>query len=213
MKSIEYTMYLPEQFEENRTEVLIDFIQNHALGCLIVHANGELEANHLPFEYDADQHVLLAHIAKKNPLYQLLQQPQQALVVFTINDAYVSPNWYEGKFEHHRTVPTWNYVVIHVKGEVSLIEDEKALRGILAKLTRHHEAQQEKPWKMGDAPSDYIQDQLQQIVGVQIEIQNLIGKFKLSQNRSEQDIRNVASAYQQNGQSQLSELMLKALNE
>ena len=103
--------------------------------------------------------------------------------------------------------------MIHVKGEVSLIEDEKALRGILAKLTRRHEAQQEKPWKMGDAPSDYIQEQLQQIVGVQIEIQNLIGKFKLSQNRSEQDIRNVASAYQQNGQSQLSELMLKALNE
>ena len=175
-------MYLPEQFEESNADVLINLIQNHALGCLIVHANGELEANHLPFEYDADQHVLLAHIAKKNPLY-------------------------------HRTVPTWNYVVIHVKGEVSLIEDEKVLRGILAKLTRHHEAQQEKPWKMGDAPRDYIQDQLQQIVGVQIEIQNLIGKFKLSQNRSEQDVRNVASAYQQKGQSQLSELMLKALNE
>ena len=206
-------MYLPEQFEVTNVDVLIDLIQNHALGCLIVHVDGAIEANHLPFEYDADQHVLLAHIAKKNPLYQLLQQPQQALVVFIINDAYVSPNWYEGKFEHHRTVPTWNYVVIHVKGEVSLIEDEKALRGILAKLTRRHEAQQEKPWKMGDAPQDYIQDQLQQIVGVQIEIQNLIGKFKLSQNRSEQDVRNIASTYQQKGQSQLSELMLKALNE
>lgn len=205
-------MYLPEQFEETNADVLIDLIQKHALGCLIVHVNGELEANHLPFEYDADQHVLLAHIAKKNPLYQILKQPQQALVVFNIDQAYVSPNWYAGKFEHHRTVPTWNYVVIHVKGEVSLIEDEKALRGILAKLTRRHEAQQEKPWKMGDAPQDYIQDQLQQIVGVQIEIKHLIGKFKLSQNRSEQDIRNVASAYQQNGQSQLSEMMLNALN-
>lgn len=206
-------MYLPEQFEEKRADVLIDLIQRHALGCLIVHAHGELEANHLPFEYDADQHLLLAHIAKKNPLYQVLEQSQQALVVFTINDAYVSPNWYEGKFKHHRTVPTWNYAVIHVKGQVSLIEDEKALRGILAKLTRRHEAQQDKPWKMGDAPQDYIQDQLQQIVGVQIEIKDLIGKFKLSQNRSEQDVRNVASAYRQNGQLKLSEMMLNALDE
>lgn len=210
-------MYLPEHFEEKRQDVLIDFIQKYSLGCLITHTDGVLDANHFPFEYDADQHLLLAHIAKKNPLYSLLkqavEQPMGVLVVFSIDHAYVSPNWYEGKFEHHRTVPTWNYLVIHVKGKASLIEDEKTLRGILAKLTRRHEATQQKPWKMSDAPKEYIQDQLNQIVGIKIEIEDLIGKFKLSQNRSQQDVRNIADALVQQDKEKLSHLMLNQLSQ
>ena len=102
--------------------------------------------------------------------------------------------------------------MIHVRGQVSLIEDEKALRGILAKLTRRHEASQSKPWKMTDAPDDYIQDQLQHIVGVKIAIQEMIGKFKLSQNRSIEDAENVAQALSQQGKATISKMMLNALD-
>lgn len=206
-------MYLPEHFQETRQELLIELIQKHALGCLVIYQNGEFEANHLPFEYDEKRHVFIAHIAKKNPLFDILKQAQQALIVFSIDHAYVSPNWYEGKFEHHRTVPTWNYVVIQVKGEVRLVEDEKLLRGILAKLTRRHEATQVKPWKMTDAPQDYIQDQLAQIAGIEFTIEKITGKFKLSQNKSVQDIHNVAQAYAENGHEQLSQMMLKQIKQ
>lgn len=202
-------MYIPKVFEETRAEVLTELIQKHALGCLVIYADNELNANHLPFEYDEKTHSLLAHIAKENPLYAQLTQPQNALVVFSIDHAYVSPNWYEGKFEHHKAVPTWNYVVIHAKGTVQVIEDEKILRGILARLTRQHESNQPKPWRMSDAPKDYIQDELGKIAAIRIEIKSLVGKFKLSQNREVTDQLNVAEAYQHNNKKDLAEIMLR----
>ncbi len=202
-------MYIPKVFEETRTEVLTELIQKHALGCLILHIGGELDANHLPFEYDEKSHSLYAHIAKENPLYTQLKQSQNVLVVFSIDHAYVSPNWYVGKFEHHKAVPTWNYVVIHAKGMAELIEDEKVLRGILARLTRQHESNQPKPWKMSDAPKDYIQNELSKIAAIRIEISSLVGKFKLSQNRDVIDQVNVAEAYKQNSKNTLAEMMLK----
>ncbi|MDY6482395.1 FMN-binding negative transcriptional regulator [Acinetobacter faecalis] len=202
-------MYIPKVFEETRIEVLTELIQKHALGCLILHTDGELDANHLPFEYDEKSHSLYAHIAKENPLYAQLKQSQNVLVVFSIDHAYVSPNWYVGKFEHHKAVPTWNYVVIHAKGMAEIIEDEKVLRGILARLTRQHESNQPKPWKMSDAPKDYIQNELSKIAAIRIEISSLVGKFKLSQNRDVTDQVNVAEAYKQNSKNTLAEMMLK----
>lgn len=204
-------MYLPEHFVENRPELLIPMIQQHALGCLITQENGELDANHLPFIYDELNESLLAHIAKANPLYTQLKQGLEVLVVFQIDHAYVSPNWYAGKFEHHEAVPTWNYVVIHVKGKAELIEDLKQLRGILARLTRQHEVKQPKPWKMTDAPNDYIEAELQDIVGLQIHVSKLIGKFKLSQNRESQDIKNVAEQFSLQSKTGLSTLMRERL--
>ena len=201
-------MYLPEHFQESNQDVLIDLIQKHALGCLVTYIDGELSADHLPFIYDQSEHCLFAHIAKKNPLYTQLINGMEGLIVFQIDHAYVSPNWYVGKFEHHRAVPTWNYVVIHVKGEIKLIEDEKSLRGILAKLTRQHESSQPKPWKMSDAPKEYIADQLNHIVGIQVNIRSLIGKFKLSQNREKMDIENVAKAFEDLNKKDLATMML-----
>lgn len=206
-------MYLPQHFQEVRPDILIELIEKHPFGSLIIHINGELDANHLPFEYDAEQHTLLAHIARENPLYKMLSHARDVLVVFHIDQAYVSPNWYVEKFEHHRAVPTWNYVVIHVKGKACLIEDQKQLRGILATLTRHQEANQSKPWKMTDAPDDYIQDQLGHIVGLKIEIKEMIGKFKLSQNRSIDDATNVAEALVKRGKSLISAMMFKQIQD
>ena len=206
-------MYLPEHFKETRPEVLLELIRKNALGSLITSTDSGLDANHLPFEYDSKTHSLWAHIAKENDLYQLLKQPQRILVIFKVNDAYVLPNLYLGKVEHHRAVPTWNYAVVHVHGTALLVEDEKTLRGVLARLTRHHEADQEKPWRMSDAPQDYIQDQLTKIVAIQIKITHLIGKLKLSQNRSNADKDSVATEFQKHGKLDLSQMMNDLKNE
>ena len=115
-------------------------------------------------------------------------------MIFHADQNYISPNWYEGKQEHHRVVPTWNYRIVHVKGIIRKVNDEKYLRGILARLTRTHEATQPIPWKMGDAPKDFIEEQLEKIVAIEIEIESIVGKFKVSQNRSKQDVENIEKA-------------------
>lgn len=208
-------MYLPPHFEERRLELLHDLMKKHPFGCVVTYSNGELDANHLPFEIVSDKGdfgKLLAHISRQNPLAEVLKNDADVLVIFRIDDVYISPNWYVGKFEHHKVVPTWNYVVIHAKGKARIIEDEKVLRGILARLTREHESNQNVPWKMTDAPSEFISERIKHIVGIQIEITDLVGKFKLSQNRNKNDISSVATALASKGKSDLSNLMLSISN-
>ena len=204
-------MYLPPHFEERRLELLHDLMKKHPFGCVVTYSNGELDANHLPFEIVSDKGdfgKLLAHISRQNPLAEVLKNDANVLVIFRIDDVYISPNWYVGKFEHHKVVPTWNYVVIHAKGKARIIKDEKILRGILARLTREHESNQEIPWKMTDAPADFINERMKHIVGIQIEITDLVGKFKLSQNRNKNDISSVAKVLATKGKNNLSNLML-----
>lgn len=190
-------MYLPTHFKQENDSELFDLIEkNPFASVMVIHAD-EIEANHIPLELDRSQGklaVLRGHIAKANPLADLMNEPLSAYVIFHAEHAYISPNWYEGKQEHHRVVPTWNYRVVHVQGTIRKIEDEKYLRGILARLTRTHEANQENPWKMGDAPQDFIEEQLEKIVAIEIEIKSMVGKFKVSQNRSQADAKNVAKA-------------------
>lgn len=208
-------MYLPPHFEERRLELLHVLMKKHPFGCVVTYSNSELNANHLPFEIVSDKGDfgnLLAHISRQNPLAEVLKNDADVLVIFRIDDVYISPNWYVGKFEHHKVVPTWNYVVIHAKGKARIIEDEKVLRGILARLTREHESNQDVPWKMTDAPSDFISERMKHIVGIQIEITDLVGKFKLSQNRNKNDILSVATALASKGKNDLSNLMLSISN-
>lgn len=204
-------MYLPAHFEEKRTDVLMDMIRRYPLGCMIVQSNGELDANHLPFEFDVHNNKLLAHIAKLNPLSEILMQDTDVLVVFNIENSYVSPNWYKAKLDHHRVVPTWNYAVIHVKGKARIVQDPKVLRGLLTRLTRQHESTQSTPWKMSDAPKEYIDQQLEHILAIEVDISSIIGKFKLSQNRNQADILSVANALLEQGNNQLSALMIEHL--
>lgn len=208
-------MYLPPHFEERRIDLLHDLVKKHPFGCIVTYSDGELDANHIPFELVADKEdfgKLLAHISRQNPLAEVLKNDTNVLVIFQIDDVYISPNWYVGKFEHHKVVPTWNYVVIHAKGKARIIEDEKILRGILARLTREHESNQDIPWKMTDAPPDFISERMKDIVGIQIEITDLVGKFKLSQNRNKNDILSVAMTLASTGKSDLSNLMLSMSN-
>lgn len=190
-------MYLPTHFKQEDLTELFELIENNPLASVMVVHEGEIEANHIPLELDrsiGEFGVLRGHIAKANPLFDLLENTQSAYVIFHADQAYISPNWYEGKQEHHRVVPTWNYRVVHVKGMLRKVEDEKYLRGILARLTRTHEATQAIPWKMGDAPKDFIQEQFEKIIAIEIQIESIVGKFKVSQNRSAVDAERVAKA-------------------
>ncbi|WP_332604678.1 FMN-binding negative transcriptional regulator [Acinetobacter sp. ESBL14] len=200
-------MYLPEIFEETDLEKLYQLIQDYPFATLISHSAEGLEANHLPFHLLRDKQnqtaTLVAHIAKNNPLHTQIESGTEVLMIFQGEQAYISPNWYPSKQQHHRHVPTWNYQVVHVKGSINFLHDEKSLRGILARLTRTHEAKQATPWKMSDAPSEYIAQELQGIVGIEIPISQITAKFKLSQNQEKPDALAVVNGLQQQGKSRL----------
>lgn len=207
-------MYLPAHFEEKRPEVLHALMREHPLGQLVTHGPDGLDANPLPFELDttAGPHGLLrAHVARANPVWQQAADTE-VLVIFQAADGYISPNGYPSKPEHHRHVPTWNYARVHAHGVLRVRDDERFLRGLVARLTREHEArsQQTRPWKMGDAPSDYIDSMLKMIVGIEIDITRLVGKFKLGQNRETRDRLGAADALAARGQTALAEAMRQA---
>lgn len=204
-------MYLPAHFNESRTEVLHECIARHPLGTLITHGQNGLDANHLPFELSANEGelgVLRAHIARANPLWRDVENGAEVLVVFRASDAYVSPNWYPSKHESHRQVPTWNYIVAHAYGRIRFHDDEKFVRGVVARLTRTHEASQPTPWKMTDAPGDYIDALLQRIVGVEIDITRLVGKSKLGQDEECRDILGAGQALKEGGNHAIGDAML-----
>lgn len=207
-------MYLPAAFEEMRPDALHALIQAYPLGTLVRHGAQGLDADLIPFELEAGlgpHGTLRAHVARANPLWQEAGDTE-VLVLFHAADGYISPNWYPSKPEHHRHVPTWNYAVVHAHGVLRVRDDERFVRGLVARLTREHEArsQQPRPWKMGDAPKDYIDGLLQAIVGIEIEITRLVGKFKLGQNREARDRLGAADALAAQGRTDLAEAMRQA---
>lgn len=200
-------MYMPAHFEENRPEVLHRLIAEQSFGALITHGPNGLDANHLPFEFDAKRvpeggdaqpasthGILRAHVARANPVWQEVAANPEALVIFQGPAAYISPTWYPSKHETHRQVPTYNYMVVHAHGRIVVRDDEPFLRGLVARLTRKMEAGEPVPWKMGDAPADYIAQMLGAIVGLEIEVTQLVGKWKLGQNKEAADRRGAAEA-------------------
>ena len=208
-------MYLPSHFEEQRPEALRDLIAKHPLGMLVTHGGEGLDANHVPFELDTGaalgpHGVLRAHVARANPLWQSVADGDEVLVVFRAEQAYISPNWYPSKHEAHKLVPTWNYRVVHAHGRITVRDDERYVRGLVARLTRQHEAGRPKPWKMGDAPPDHIDTLLKSIVGLEIAVARLVGKFKLSQNREARDRVNAGQVLIDQGDHELGQAMLAA---
>ena len=204
-------MYVPAHFAETRKEVLHSRIVQHPFGTLITHGSNGLDANHIPFELaaeDGELGVLRAHVARANPVWQEVASGDEVLVVFHAGDAYISPNWYPSKHELHKQVPTWNYMVVHAHGRMTILDDERYVRGVVGRLTRTHEASEPKPWKMGDAPKDYVDAMVKAIVGIQVEITRLVGKSKLSQNKEARDIQGAAEALKSSGESQLADAML-----
>ena len=187
-------MYIPRHFAETRVEVLHDLIRRHPLGTLVVPTADGLEASHVPFEISPEPApfgTLRCHVARANPIWQQIDPNRAVLIVFQGEQGYVSPNWYVTKQENGKVVPTWNYVVVHAYGQPRFIEDPVWLRGLVTRLTDTHEAGRAEPWRVTDAPEDYLAKQLRAIVGVEIVLTRLIGKWKANQNRSAADVRGV----------------------
>jgi len=184
-------VYNPSHFNNSDDRAaLLALMRAHPLGALVTHGPEGLDANHLPFEVDDTAGVLRAHVARANPLWQQVPADgMAAMVIFKGQAGYISPNWYPSKHETHRQVPTWNYQVVHVHGQLTVMDQERFVRGLVARLTREHEkrSSQSKPWMMGDAPADYIDQMLAAIVGIEVTLERLEGKFKLSQNKDERD--------------------------
>lgn len=208
-------MYLPPHFTEDRAEELHRLMAAHPLGALVTHSAAGLDANHLPFELDVTRGplgTLVAHVARANPVWQSLPADADVMVIFRGAQGYVSPSWYPSKHETHRQVPTWNYEVVQAHGRLRILDDEKSVRGIVARLTRRHEAKEPRPWKMGDAPADYLTDMLGRIVGIEVELTRLEGKRKLSQNKDTRDQAGAIDALKQRGALDLAEAMARTAN-
>lgn len=211
-------MYVPQHFEEQRAEALHELIRSHPLGALVVQGPHGLDADHIPFHLDenAGEHgVLLAHVARANPLWKEAKDGDEVLVIFRAEDAYVSPNWYPSKHETHRQVPTWNYRVVHVHGRLSIRDDERFVRGVVARLTRTHESRtgDPRPWKMTDSSEAYIAQMLAAVVGLEVRIERIVGKSKVGQNREARDRINAAEELARRGRHELAAAMLKVKSE
>ncbi|HET7269261.1 MAG TPA: FMN-binding negative transcriptional regulator [Oleiagrimonas sp.] len=180
-------MHIPRHFQEARPEVLHDLMHAHPFATVVVHTEDGLVANHLPFERVGD--TLQTHVARGNELAGM--DGKEALVIFRGSQAYISPNWYPTKRETGREVPTWDYAVVHVHGHMKVIDDAAWLRDLLERLTTHHEAGEPEPWRISDAPADHIEQSLRAIVGIEIPIERLVGKFKLNQNHPERNRRGI----------------------
>jgi transcriptional regulator len=178
-------MYLPKHFEQQDAAELVGLMRDHPLATLVSWQDGAPTADHVPLEFDAATQTLRGHVARANPLWKLAGQP--VLAVFGGPQAYVSPSWYPSKAETHKVVPTWNYTVVHAHGELHVVDQAPWLHALVSRLTGHHEAPQAQPWAVSDAPDDYVQPMLRAIVGIEIPVSKLIGKWKVSQNRSEAD--------------------------
>ena len=185
-------VYLPPAFTEKRPDILIDHIDRYDFGLLVSHGEAGLVASHIPFliERAGDQLHLQCHLARPNPQVADLARGGEVLAIFHGPHAYISPNWYATG----PSVPTWNYADVHAYGTVRLIEDDEWLRGFLVRLSERHEARNPLPWRMQDLPEPYVQAMLKGIVGFDIAVTRLEGKYKLSQNRPAADRPSVIDA-------------------
>jgi transcriptional regulator len=207
-------MYTPAHFAVTDPEALRRIILGHPLGMLVHTGPDGLDADHIPFEFKpavGPLGTLSAHVARANPLWQRCPTGTEVMVIFRGAAAYISPGWYPSKHEAHRQVPTWNYEVVHAHGRITVHDDVRYVRGLLARLTRHHEASEPRPWKMGDSSPEFIDDLLTKVVGIEVEITRLTGKAKLSQNKELRDRLGAADTLAERGSDELADAMRRTV--
>jgi transcriptional regulator len=195
-------MYEPPLHRQDDLAALHDLIRRRPFGLIVNRATQGLAANAIPFLLDAEVGRfgrLRAHVARANPLWRELQAEAETLVVFQDVDHYISPSWYATKRETGKVVPTWNYVMVQARGKARVIEDEAWLRGQIAELTATHEGGRVAPWAVDDAPADFVAAMARAIVGLEIEIADLRGKWKASQNRPAADRAGVIAGLTEDG--------------
>ena len=203
-------MYIPRTNVEERPEVLAAFMRAHPLATLVSTGPGcELWATHLPVVYDATRGphgTIEGHVARANPHHELVRaaaQPESAaresLVIFTGPDAYITPEWYPGKAEHGREVPTWNYIAVHAYGALELHDEPEWLLAHVTRLSEQSETSRGSSWSPSDAPADYVARELRAIVGFELRVTRLEGRWKMSQNRTPEEIDGVVDGLRSTG--------------
>jgi len=209
-------MYQPSAFREDRLETLHDLIRAHPLATLITSGSGGLIANLVPFIVvnSGDKGTLRAHVAKANDQVAALQAGAETLVVFHGPEAYITPSWYAAKKENGRVVPTWNYLVVQARGTPRVIDDPAWLRVQIEALTSQQEGRRAEPWKVSDAPPEYVDAQIKAIIGIEIPIQTIEGKWKVSQNRSDADRHGVCEGLAREGRNpEMAKVMLDRMDD
>ncbi|HEJ9059422.1 TPA: FMN-binding negative transcriptional regulator [Serratia fonticola] len=187
-------MYQLESFSEDDLDAQIALVRANPLGLIVSQGPQGLVADPIPFLIDTDEQeqvTLRAHLSRGNPHWSLLQAGQECLVVFQGAEGYISPGWYETKRHTGKVVPTWNYAAVHMWGTPTVTQDSVWLRQLLTELTAVHEGNQPQPWRLDDAPAEYIAANIKGIVGIEIAVTRREGKWKMSQNRSAADIAGV----------------------
>jgi transcriptional regulator len=184
-------MFVPPKFREDNIDKLHELIRKNPFATLVTLGSNGITANHIPFVLKtSSEHgelgCLQGHVALANPVWKDFQ-PDDVLVIFQGLDAYITPSWYPSKREHGKVVPTWNYMTVHANGKMSTTKDAQWLTDQISALTHQHESNRSEPWAVSDAPADFIDSQVKGIVGIEIAISELVGKSKLSQNRSAAD--------------------------
>lgn len=195
-------MYIPKQFEEPRVEVMHELVRAYPLATLVTHSSSGLNANHIPLhlsESPAPYGTVRGHIARANPLFGEIAGGIEALAIFHGPDSYISPSWYATKKETGKVVPTWNYAVVHAYGVLRVVDNASWLRAQLDALTDQNEASLPEPWVVSDAPADHIEGIMAAIVGVEMVITKMFGKWKVSQNQPKQNKVDVISGLKASG--------------
>ena len=203
-------MYRPAFFREDRLDVMHALIRKHTLATLVTAGSNGLMANHIPFLLDATPSgngTLRAHLARANDQLVDLREGTETLVIFQGPDSYVSPSWYASKAEHHQVVPTWNYATVHCWGTPRVHDDATWLREQIGALTATHEQNRAEPWAVTDAPEPFVASQIKAIVGLEIPISRIEGKWKVSQNRPEKDRAGVVEGLRALGDDVMADLV------
>lgn len=180
-------MYQPSHFVESRPDVMHALMRAHPFATLVVMTANGLDANHIPLLIYPQENRLRGHIARANAMWRERDPAVEALAIFQGPQHYITPGWYPSKAEHHKVVPTWNYAVVHARGTLSVIDDAAWLINHVSEMTAHNEASRKAPWKVSDAPADFIAQTAKAIVGIEIALTSLTGKWKVSQNRPAED--------------------------
>ena len=203
-------MYTPKPNEETRVEVMQALVQAHPLATWTLFDGDDLLTHHIPFHLDVDRGpfgTLVGHVARANSVWRSRPSDVRSVVSFHGPQAYVTPSWYASKREHGKVVPTWNYAVVHARGVPTFTHDTAWLLAHVSGLTAAHEANESTPWSVSDAPSEFVERQLRAIVGVEIPIEQLSGKWKTSQNRPHADKAGVVAGLGRRGDEASAELV------
>ncbi len=198
-------MYIPPQFEQPDIEAMQELIRNRPLATLVTFGSDGINANHIPLHLSPTPEpfgVLRGHIARANPLWRDLASDVETLAIFHGPDAYISPSWYATKQEAGKVVPTWNYTVVHAYGSLCIIDDAVWVLTQLEALTQQNEAAFPEPWAVSDAPEDFTEKLIEAVIGIEMVITRLIGKWKVSQNQPTQNQRSVIQGLNGSGQSE-----------